>query len=431
MNGQRDDTTPICMLLDIDAERGATPPERGTHFSTTAPLAAATTKDPTTSAAPAAGDGGSDDSGIDVSIPGGYDGPLEQPETTLPFASTFMPITTSNEFGTTAYDDMVPNEGPLLIHAQCSITLTQSTTAFPTSIPCGRMAASFGTDAILANVSVGFVGQLCHSQTVTAASGTPTNIYLTVQPVCTPHGGGGDGGDGDGEVNGDVTDSAAAPGGTHTDRVFRVCSWLPNPSDAKCRALPSGGAQCCDSVAEAIAASVEMDQALSCREFSAGDCNTFYGFDGTAAQAFDMSFHGCTGNIPPVPCDDDSRRARTRRSGGGGGTRNNGGAVDANGHVIDSSSSSYWDQQTVTVSKSMATLVGVTGIGLIAVAVGLRLNRMRHKLVGEEQVVVGTGVQDQKDPETSPQAARMMYQTGGGGSGGGSSSSSSGSDNDK
>ena len=131
-------------------------------------------------------------------------GPEEQPGSTTGTESpTAQPTTgasdTTEVFATTAYDDM-GGGGALDIRAQCTISLTQTTSASSllssssasdggagasSPIPCGGLSTSFGRDTVLANVSTGFARQICHSQTVSSASGVATDIYMTVQPICT------------------------------------------------------------------------------------------------------------------------------------------------------------------------------------------------------------------------------------------------------
>ena len=108
-----------------------------------------------------------------------------------------------------------------------------------------------------------------------------------------------DAADSDGSVNEGLHQNSNPS--EHGARSFRICSWLPNAADRKCRALPADGAQCCDNIAETIApsafASVDMGEGWGCRDYKVGGCNTFYGFDGVSPQAFDLTLHGCTGTL--------------------------------------------------------------------------------------------------------------------------------------
>ena len=96
-------------------------------------------------------------------------GPEEQPESSSTLPPTTVIGDTTDIAATTGYGDMNPGNG-VDIRAQCTITLTQSTSlstsgggsdgASSPAVVCGGLSTPFGSDTVVASVSTGFARQI-------------------------------------------------------------------------------------------------------------------------------------------------------------------------------------------------------------------------------------------------------------------------------
>eukprot|EP00039_Didymoeca_costata_P024248 m.9747 g.9747 ORF g.9747 m.9747 type:complete len:501 (-) comp4126_c0_seq1:70-1572(-) len=136
----------------------------------------------------------------------------------------------------------------------------------------GVCPGTFSQD-VEADVSVGFGTQICTSFT-TNVSGSNTFLHITVQPQC---------------------------GGSGSE-IYRVCSFEPDFSDARCNAIPPTGRLCCAPVEGFISPPLPTSPSLSCQDYEIGTCQPFFGFNGVDPQEYHLSLESCSQPFPSVAC---------------------------------------------------------------------------------------------------------------------------------